>query len=407
MPQSGLKFDPEIGLFAPDTPDIRETVAKDWTKAFTDPDQPPLDTEPTTPAGQLIDSETAIIEDKNAQVLYLSNMFNPLVSDGRWQDALGHIYFLERQIETPSVVTCQLTGLAGTVIPAGALVQTTDGLFLSCDSAVTIGSNGTASVTFSSQESGPFAIPAHSATSIVTAIPGWDTVGNETAGVPGRIRESRLEFEQRRYASVAANAHGTVAAMYGMIGNIFGVMDLVILENTTSSPIEEWGVTIPPHGVFISVYGGNDADIAEAIYRKKDAGCSTGGNTQISYIDKELKNYRGGVTYAYRIERPAPLPFAVQVTVRKTASTPANIIDSIKKAVLADFSGEAGKGRVRMADTCYASRFYCPIMSAGVQEVISIKIATPAGSSWVDEVQVSADKMPVLSLDDISVVVLS
>lgn len=406
MSQSGLSFDPVTGLYAPDTPGIRDAVVQDWTQAFADPDQPPLDTEPTTPAGQLIDSETAIIEDKNAQVLYLANMFNPKVSDGRWQDALGYIYFLERQIETPSVVTCKLTGLSGTAIPAGALVQTTDGTVLSADNAVTIGSNGTATLTFSNQESGPVAIPAHSATSIVTVIPGWDTVDNETAGVPGRIRESRSEFEQRRYDSVAANAHGTLAALYGTIGNIPGVVDLVILENIGSDPIEEWGVTVPGHGFFISVYGGDGTAIAEAIYRKKDGGCDTGGNTQVSYTDTEIQNYRGGVTYTYNIERPDPLAFSVQVTIRRTNSTPATIVDSIKAAVLADFNGSAGKDRVRMAAVFYASRFYCSVSSAGVQDIVSIKISMDGGATWEDEITVTADRMPVLSVDDISVVVL-
>lgn len=406
MSQSGLSFNPVTGLYAPDTSDIREAVVKDWTQAFADPDQPTLDTEPTAPAGQLIDSETAIIEDKNAQVLYLSNMFNPKVSDGRWQDALGYIYFLERQIETPSVVTCQLTGLAGTVVPVGALAQTSDGLTLSSDASVTIGSNGAATVTFSNQETGPVAIAAHSVASIVTVIPGWDTIDNEAAGVPGRLRESRSEFEQRRYASVAANAHGTVAAMYGTIGNIFGVVDLVILENITNSPVDEWGVTVPAHGVFISVYGGDDTAIAEAIYRKKDAGCDTGGNTPVTYTDTEVQNYRGGVTYTYNIERPDPLPFAVQVTIRKTSTTPANIVDSVKSVVLADFNGEAGKDRVRMAAICYASRFYCPIISAGVQDIISVKITAPTGGAWADAVTVNADRIPVLANDDITVLVI-
>lgn len=406
MSQSELIFNPETGLYAPDTSDIREAVVQDWTQAFADPDQPTLDTEPTTPAGQLIDSETAIIEDKNAQILFLSNMFNPRTSEGRWQDALGYIYFLERQIETPSVVTCQLTGLAGTVVPAGALAQTTDGITLASDAAVTIGSNGTATVIFSSQETGPVAIAAHSATSIVTVIPGWDTIDNDTAGVPGRIRESRSEFEQRRYASVAANAHGTIAAMYGTIGNLPGVVDLVILENIGPYPLVEWGVTVPGHGVFISVYGGEDEKIAEAIYRKKDAGCDTGGNTQVSYTDTEIQNYRGGVIYTYNIERPDPLPFSVQVTIRKTLTTPANIVDRIKAVVLDDFNGSAGKDRVRMAATCYASRFYCPIMAVGVQNILGVKIAAPPASPWVDEVVVNADRIPVLDIDDITVLVI-
>ena len=123
MADSGLIFNPETGLHAPDTADIRAAVAADGTAAFADPEKPPLDTEAVTPAGQLVDSETAIIEDKNAQVLYLANQFNPKVADGRWQDGLGHIYFIERQMETPSLVTLTLTGLvagsAVTILAAG------------------------------------------------------------------------------------------------------------------------------------------------------------------------------------------------------------------------------------------------------------------------------------------------
>ena len=410
MADSGLIFNPETGLHAPDTADIRAAEAADWTAAFADPEKPPLDTEAVTPAGQLVDSETAIIEDKNAQVLYLANQFNPKVADGRWQDGLGHIYFIERQMETPSLVTLTLTGLSGTVIPAGALARTADNLTLAAVSEAVIGADGTAQAVFAAQEPGPIQIPAHAVSAVVTTIPGWDTVDNAAAGVPGRLRETRSEFERRRYDSVAANAHGTVAALYGTYGNIDGVADLVILENISSAPVLEWGVTVPAHGVYISVYGGEDAAVAEAIYRKKDAGCDTGGNTQVRYTDATVQNYRGGVTYTYNIERPAPLPFAVQVTIRKTASTPASIIDDVKTAVLADFNGQAGKDRVRLAAVCYASRFYCPIMSAGVQELLTIKVAAPAGSGgsgpiWTDAVTVNADRMPTLDRGDIEVVI--
>ena len=50
---SQLIFDPATGLLAPDTAEIRAGVAGDWQQAFFAPDHPALDTEPTTPAGQL------------------------------------------------------------------------------------------------------------------------------------------------------------------------------------------------------------------------------------------------------------------------------------------------------------------------------------------------------------------
>jgi len=109
------------------TDDIRDAVAADWVAAFLDPDLPPLNTEPTTPAGQLIDAEAAEIEAKNAALMYLANQFNPGVASGRWQDALGYIYFLRRKLAEPSVATCQLTGLNGAVIPYGALVKSIAG----------------------------------------------------------------------------------------------------------------------------------------------------------------------------------------------------------------------------------------------------------------------------------------
>lgn len=407
MSQSKLIFDPNTGLQAPDTADIRADVVTDWVRAFASPDLPALNTEPTSPAGQLVDSETAIIEDKNAQVLFLSNMFNPAVSDGVWQDGIGYIYFILRQLETPTVVTCQVTGLQGTVIPAGAVVRTVDNLTLTANDTVTIGTTGIATVVFSNVETGPVPIAANTVTQIVTVIPGWDTVNNPTVGVPGTYRETRSEFERRRYASVAANAHGTVSALYGTIGNIAGVVDLVIFENITNDPITDWGVVVNGHSVFISVYGGDDTAIAEAIYRKKDAGCGTDGNTPIVYIDTTIQNYRGGITNTYRIERPTPLDFSIQVTIRRTLTTPATVVDNIKKAVLANFNGtDDGIGRVRMAAICYASRFFCSIAGAGVQDLLSVKVSVDGGSTWNDEVTVNADRIPVLNPDNIFVVVL-
>ena len=92
-------------------------MGEDWARAFAEDGLPELDTGPSTPAGQLVDAEVAEMEARNAAMLYLSNQFNPRISDGRWQDALGYIYFLTRKLDESTVVTCQVTGMRGTVIP--------------------------------------------------------------------------------------------------------------------------------------------------------------------------------------------------------------------------------------------------------------------------------------------------
>lgn len=398
-----LRFDPDTGLYADPTDRLRAEVRADWQAAFARDGLPPLNVEPETPAGQLADSQTAAIADKDGQLLYLANQFNPLTAEGVWQDALGKIYFLTRKVAESSVAVCLCKGLPGTVIPAGALIRSAaDGTLWRCAATTAIPTGGAAEIPFRAGDAGPLAAGAHTLTEIVTVTPGWDSVDNPAAAAPGRDAESRAEFETRRAASVAKNAHGSVAALHGAIADIPGVLDLAVLENTGDDPVARWGVTIPGHSIRISVHGGEDAAIAEAVYRKKDGGCGTAGNTEISYSDPDF----GGAAYTYRIERPEPLAFGVRVALRATPDTPAGVEEAVKKAVLNNFNGLDGGLRVGMADIVYASRFYAPALAAGVRDLVGVKICAPAaGKAWADEVTVNADRVPVLSADDITVVI--
>lgn len=404
MSESRLIFDPATGLSAPVTEDIRAAVADDWAEAFQDPDLPPLNTEPVTPAGQLIDAEVSEIEAKNAAMLFLANQFNPTVSSGRWQDGIGYIYFIERKLAEPSVVTCQLTGLNGTVIPYGALVGSTSGYTLICNRSVTIGPDGTAETAFRCAEWGPIDFAPHSVNSIVTVIPGWDTVDNDAAGALGRDQETRAEFEARRYNSVAMNAHGSTGALYGAIANIEGVLDCQVLENIGPDPVIKYGVTVPGHGVTVCIYGGDDSDIAEAIYRKKDNGCDTGGNTPISYTAADYHN----AVYDYLVMRPDTVNFWIKVTIGQQSGITQAVIDALKLALFNDFQGSGESSRVGLASMVFASRFYCPANAVpGVKNVLSIEVAlsndTPA---FADVVTINGNQEPVMSIDNILVSVM-
>ena len=92
MSQSSIDFT-ENGPVVPDTATVRDAVETDWQAAFDNR----LNQDPATPQGQLITSETAIVQDKNSQLLFLANMFNPETAEGIYQDALAKIYFLTRQ----------------------------------------------------------------------------------------------------------------------------------------------------------------------------------------------------------------------------------------------------------------------------------------------------------------------
>jgi hypothetical protein len=401
----GLSFNPALGLSAPETGELRESVAARFREAFFEEGKPALNTDPTSPAGQLVDLVLAEIEAKNAELLYLANQFDPKGAEGIWQDALGHIYFLTRKMSEPTLVTCQLTGAPGTRVPWGALAEDSEKrrFVNSRVGGVLLDADGKGEAVFRCTVPGPADVGPHSVNRIVTTVPGWDTVDNAEAGALGRDLETRGDFEARRAASVAKNAHGSVASLYGSLHDLSGaagVIDVMVLENIGPDPVVKFGVTVPGHGVTVCIFGGRDEEIAELIYRKKDAGCDTGGNTTVTYVETG----RTGAVYEFRILRPDTVNFWVRVKLDgEDVMTPA-LEAAIKEAVSAEFHGQGKGPRVGLASVTYASKFYCPVLDLGVKGLKEVTVALGAApGTWADKVTIRGDQEPVLSVDNVIV----
>ena len=396
-----ITFDPDTGLSAQDTAAIRAAIVADWTTIFNDEDAT-LNTSPESPAGQIIDSMAVLVTAKDSEVLEVANQFNPAVADGRFQDALAKIYFITRKTAEPTVVACQCIGLQGTVIPANSIIRNTDGYRLKSLGAATIPAAGTVTVEFACEDTGPIDIGANTCTEIITVIPGWDMVTNAVAGVLGRDAESRAEFEYRRHASVANNAHGSVSALYGTLANLAGVLDVQVLENRSDAAETQWGISIPGHSVAICIYGGSNSAIAEAIYNKLGNGCGTTGGTTLTYTADN------GAVYTYKIVRPSTQNFKIQATIRRTASTPGTIVVDLQNALVNDFYGldeNSGNTRVGLAQTVYASRFsVAAIKTAGVVDLVNIEVAL-GGGAFASYVDIPANVEPVLTATNVTVVI--
>ena len=111
------------GFIMPEEADMLTGVLADINAAFGNT----LNTDLSTPQGQLAMSLTAILGDAYDQFLALANGVDPARAEGRMQDAIGRIYFMSRLPATPTTVTCICTGAAGTVIPQGALIKDQSG----------------------------------------------------------------------------------------------------------------------------------------------------------------------------------------------------------------------------------------------------------------------------------------
>lgn len=218
------------GFIAPTESAILSGVQADQNAAFGGNLNPSL----TTPQGQLAQSLTAIVGDCNDQFIALANGVDPAFAAGRMQDAIGRIYFIERNPAQSTVVTAVCSGLPGTAIPVNAQAVDQSGNVYLCTEAGVIPTTGSISLTFACSTTGAIACSVDYLNGIYQTIPGWDSITNTVAGVEGNAVETRADFEFRRSQSVALNAQGSLPSVLGAVLQVSGVLDAYATENPLS-----------------------------------------------------------------------------------------------------------------------------------------------------------------------------
>lgn len=394
-----VQFTPE-GVVLPEESEILQGVQADIDQAFGGGVNPQL----STPQGQLAQSQTAIIGNKNDQIAEISNQVDPDTSDGRWQDGIGRIYFIERISASGTVVTGTCGGKVGTVVPAGSMAEDTSGYQYYSLTDATIGSGGVVDVDFQCSTTGPIACPAGSLAKIFRAQIGWDTITNKTAGTPGVDVEGRADFENRRRNSVAANAVNSPQSILANVLSVDNVLDAYVKDNDSNGDII-YGVTdftIAKNSVCVSVAGGDPATVSEAIWKKKSLGCSYTGNT--SYTVQDRDGYETPYP-EYIVTWLTPTASAVFFNVQISASDllPYDVQDSIRQAIVSAFNGQDGGSRARICSTIYAGRYYAGVSAVDSNvNILSITIGLSA-SSLGTSLAFGIDQRPTLSPEDITV----
>lgn len=389
------------GVVVPSSVAVRTGVLTDENLAFGGD----LDiVTPSTPQAYLADQLTANITDANAEIAYTVAMVDPATSEGRYQDGIGRIYFMDRKGATSSVVEALCTGQPGVLMPSGQMAEDDDGnIWLSLDDKSFDGL-GQAQVMFSCQLKGPVLLGIGELTKVARLFPGWDAITNLGPAILGNDVETRGAFEQRRKESVSKNGRGTPPAIRAEVWGVDGVLDVFAYDNFTNLPINygSTNYTIAPHSIYIGVVGGKDQDIADAIFRKKDAGCDMNGNTSVTIEDKEGYSWPYP-TYTYKFNRPTPRPVLFSVRLANSAALPANIVAATKDAIIQTFTGANGAQRARMGGKIFASNFYAPVANIGpTVSIVQIRIGYTTAD--VDSLDVGIDEYPTIDADNISVI---
>lgn len=321
------------GVIVPDTSVLLTKIQERFRDLFGQN----LDVEPTTPQGRLIElfnrSEQFCLQVCAA----VSNMLNLNKANGFILDDLGALFLIERKPATKTETTVELYGVPNTRIPANTRIKSTDGYIFVNPSPAVIGTNGSVSVLYQSQETGEIPASPDTLNVILDAVNGLERATNPANPKLGQPLESDNLFRNRIKSSLNTNAIAILSAIKANIEQVAGVVGSYCYDNFEDSAVIIDGLSVPRHSLLAVVDGGDDQQIANAIYAKKTAGTgyvaseNSGGYT---VVEKNVIDEAYGTTYAVRFVRPALTDVDIEITVARKSYSGENLTQAVKDAIM-------------------------------------------------------------------------
>lgn len=280
-----------------------------------------------------------------------------------------------------------LTGTPNAEVPAGLLYATQGKVqFVGMTSAV-LDDDGKGMIPIQAVLAGASGnVAAGMVTKIVTPHITLDEVSNGSAVTGGREKETEEQFRDRYFAVLNGAGGVNADAIRAAILEVEHVTACIVLENDTDTPTADG---MPAHSVECIVYGGANADIAQAIYRKKAAGIVTHGSASVSITDAS------GQTKAIRLSRPTAQSIWVKVDqlIVDADQYPIDgdkrIADAIVTFVGADSDSISADGLTIGEDVRY-TRLFAPVNA--VPGVLDYDLSISADGKTYDKSNITIDK---------------
>lgn len=301
---------------------------------------PEWNLDPSTPDGLKLASDSEIWANLDELGLKAYNSKDPNAATGL---QLNILYYLTtgkvRPSGTPSSVQLTLSGTDGTVIPSGSLAESAaNGSRWATDSTVII-SGGTALVSATCTVNGGTQASIGDITKIKSPTGGWQSVTNNSVATPGTNPPTDAELREIRNRSVALPGSNQVDNTVAAILTTDGVRRCQAYENDTSSaavdPVDN-PHGLPANSVSYVVDGGEDYDIALAIYNKKNPGC--GLNAVNTPVEVEITSPATGNIKTIRFSRPDYINIVIVVDIENDGTLPPDAADLVTAAIL-DYVG--------------------------------------------------------------------
>ena len=293
--------------------------------------------DPSTPDGLKLahDAEVFSALDETLQQAY--NSKDPNKASGVDLDVIASLTGASRSEGTASTVTgFVLSGVASplTTVPAGTIFESvTTGSRWTLDQQWTLDSSGQAVVDITCTVVGPTEADAGTITRIITTVPGLTSCNNPSPATPGTEIESDSSLRVKRATAVGRPGNNQIDSMLGELYAVDGTRRVKVYENDTNTTDSNG---LPPHSIAPIIDGGTDADVAMAIYIKKNPGVALyQAGTPIS-VDVTSPTYPDNVK-TIKFSRPEYVDMVIEVTIKNDGSLPSNTEDLIRDAFI-DFA---------------------------------------------------------------------
>ena len=223
-------------------------------------------------------------------------------------------------------------------------------------------------------------------TVIRSSVLGWRGVTNPYYSFPSTPVESDEDYRYRgklKLSYTGGKYNSIIMALKSVRGVLYENVQINSSSNETNSGIVN-------NGLAITVMGGDENEIALAIFNSISDGIATSGD-----IVKEVKDING-VGHEVRFSRPKPVALQITMSLTTQPDFPANGIQLIKQAIVDWFNTS-----VNVKDDIHYSRLFEPINSVRGFSVRNLKIGIKGGTLSSDDIIIGQNEIATISAEDI------
>jgi len=247
-----------------------------------------IDLSPESPDGQLVNIVAFELSQVWNELGLVYNSYNPDLATGDGLRNIGLISGIAYGAATRSVVTNELLGVAGTIVPKGTIFTDSLGNEFETELDATVPSSVTSTATLS----GSTAVPPNTVIVIKSPITGLTSITQTTNGKQGSEAQTEAAYRNERNKTVLRNFVGVESTIQARLFETLGIDQVAVINNDNPNSALPDGT--PAQTIHVTVgelNGVTDEEIGQVILTTKGLGCPTFGSTSVTVQDAQGEDH--------------------------------------------------------------------------------------------------------------------